>query len=171
MVNKVEVLGRLGADPEVRTLENGTVLARVSVGTNKVWMDKNNQKQEETSWHNITMFGKLAENAQRILQKGSLVYVEGELKYRTVEKDGLKTRYTDINARDFRILTDGRRNENSQTTNDNNVSTQNNYQGGQTRTQVTQQPQATQQTQVTQQTNYSQPQNAMVGGTDDDLPF
>lgn len=170
MVNKVEVLGRLGADPEVRTLENGTVLARVSVGTNKVWMDKNNQKQEETSWHNITMFGKLAENAQRILQKGSLVYVEGELKYRTVEKDGVKTRYTDINARDFRILTDGKRNENPQTTNTNNVATQNNYQGGQGGTQMTQQPQATQQPHVAQ-ANYSQPQNAMVGGTDDDLPF
>ena len=54
------------------------------------------------------MFGKVAENAQKILQKGSLVYVEGELKYRTVEKeDGTKIRYTDINAKDFRILADG----------------------------------------------------------------
>ena len=108
MVNKVEVLGRLGANPEVRVLENGTTLARISVGTNKVWKDKQGNKQEETSWHNITMFGKVAENAQKILQKGSLVYVEGELKYRTVEKeDGSKVRYTDINARDFRILVDG----------------------------------------------------------------
>ena len=114
MVNKVEVLGRLGADPDVKTLDNGTTLARISVGTNKNWTDKNGVKQEETSWHNITMFGKLAENAQRILQKGSLVFVEGELKYRTVERDGSKTRYTDINARDFRILTDGRRNDNAQ---------------------------------------------------------
>ena len=86
MVNKVEVLGRLGANPEVRVLEGGTTLARISVGTNKVWK----------------------ENAQKILQKGSLVYVEGELKYRTVEKeDGTKIRYTDINAKDFRILADG----------------------------------------------------------------
>jgi len=108
MVNKVEVLGRLGANPEVRVLEGGTTLARISVGTNKVWKDKQGVKQEETSWHNITMFGRVAENAQKILQKGSLVYVEGELKYRTVEKeDGTKIRYTDINAKDFRILADG----------------------------------------------------------------
>ena len=114
MVNKVEVLGRLGADPDVKRLDNGTTLARISVGTNKNWTDKSGVKQEETSWHNITMFGKLAENAQRILQKGSLVFVEGELKYRTVERDGTKIRYTDINARDFRILTDGRRNDSQQ---------------------------------------------------------
>ncbi len=144
MVNKVEVLGRLGADPDVRTLDNGTTLARISVGTNKNWTDKNGVKQEETSWHNITMFGKLAENAQRILQKGSLVFVEGELKYRTVEKDGLKTRYTDINARDFRILTDGKRNDSAQAA----------------------APQAAAPQAVA-------PQAATVGagGTDDDLPF
>ena len=152
MVNKVEVLGRLGADPDVKTLDNGTTLARISVGTNKNWTDKNGVKQEETSWHNITMFGRLAENAQKILQKGSLVFVEGELKYRTVENNGTKTRYTDINARDFRILADGRRNENNQAA-----------------TAQAAAPQAAPQAATTQ----AAPQAAAVGvgGTDDDLPF
>ena len=151
MVNKVEVLGRLGADPDVKTLDNGTTLARISVGTNKNWTDKNGVKQEETSWHNITMFGKLAENAQRILQKGSLVFVEGELKYRTVERDGSKTRYTDINARDFRILTDGRRNDNAQSA----------------QTPVAAAPAAA------PAATAAAPAAAAVGvtGTDDDLPF
>ena len=149
MVNKVEVLGRLGADPDVRTLDNGTTLARISVGTNKNWTDKNGVKQEETSWHNITMFGKLAENAQRILQKGSLVFVEGELKYRTVEKDGLKTRYTDINARDFRILTDGKRNDSAQAA----------------------APQAAAPQAAAPQAVAPQAATVGAGGTDDDLPF
>ena len=149
MVNKVEVLGRLGADPDVRTLDNGTTLARISVGTNKNWTDKNGVKQEETSWHNITMFGRLAENAQRILQKGSLVFVEGELKYRTVEKDGLKTRYTDINARDFRILTDGKRNDSAQAA----------------------APQAAAPQAAAPQAAAPQVATVGAGGTDDDLPF
>ena len=154
MVNKVEVLGRLGADPDVRTLDNGTTLARISVGTNKNWTDKNGVKQEETSWHNITMFGKLAENAQRILQKGSLVFVEGELKYRTVEKDGLKTRYTDINARDFRILTDGKRNDSAQAAAPQAAA-----------------PQAAAPQAAAPQAVAPQAATVGAGGTDDDLPF
>ena len=154
MVNKVEVLGRLGADPDVRTLDNGTTLARISVGTNKNWTDKNGVKQEETSWHNITMFGRLAENAQRILQKGSLVFVEGELKYRTVEKDGLKTRYTDINARDFRILTDGKRNDSAQAAAPQAAA-----------------PQAAAPQAAAPQAAAPQVATVGAGGTDDDLPF
>jgi len=152
-VNKVQIVGRLGADPEVMTLEGGTTLARISVGTNKVWTDKDSQKQEETSWHNVTLFGKLGENAGRILQKGSLVYVEGELRYRTVDKDGEKRRYTDINARDFKILADGRRNDSTQAQPEAS-------QQSAPQMQSTPQPQATQ-----------QPVASAVGNTDDDLPF
>lgn len=152
-VNKVQIVGRLGADPEVMTLEGGTTLARISVGTNKVWTDKDSQKQEETSWHNVTLFGKLGENAGRILQKGSLVYVEGELRYRTVDKDGEKRRYTDINARDFKILADGRRNDSTQAQPEAS-------QQSAPQMQSTPQPQAAQ-----------QPVASAVGNTDDDLPF
>lgn len=152
-VNKVQIVGRLGADPEVMTLEGGTTLARISVGTNKVWTDKDSQKQEETSWHNVTLFGKLGENAGRILQKGSLVYVEGELRYRSVDKDGEKRRYTDINARDFKILADGRRNDSTQAQPEAS-------QQSAPQMQSTPQPQASQ-----------QPVASAVGNTDDDLPF
>jgi single-strand DNA-binding protein len=168
MINKVEILGRLGADPEVKVLENGTTLARVSVGTNKSWTDKNGVKQEETSWHSITMFGKLAENAQKILQKGSLVYVEGELKYRTVEDGGDKKRYTDINAKDFRILADGKRNQNP-----NEQMQQPAQQQMQQPAQQQMQQPAQQQMQQPAQQQMQQPaqQQSFVTGTDDDLPF
>jgi single-strand DNA-binding protein len=158
-VNKVQIVGRLGADPEMMTLEGGTVLAKISVGTNKVWTDRNNERQEETSWHNITMFGKLGENAGRILQKGSLVFVEGELRYRTVDKDGEKRRYTDINARDFRILADGRKNDSNE--NQNSAPQQ----------QSAPQQSAPQQPAPQQNQSAPQPATSTVGNTDDDLPF
>lgn len=116
MINKVELIGRLGADPEIKILEGGTRLAKISIGTTESWKDKNSgEKKEETSWHNVTFFGKLAENAELLLQKGSLVYVEGKLKYSNADSpDGTKRKFTDINARDFRILKDGKTREASQ---------------------------------------------------------
>jgi single-strand DNA-binding protein len=112
MINEVRIIGRLGTNPEVKQTQNGGMLAKLSVGTTEVWKDKDGNRQEETSWHNVTLFGKAAENAEKILQKGSLVYIEGKLKYNTVNKeDGSSVKYTDINARDFRILTDGKKSE------------------------------------------------------------
>jgi single-strand DNA-binding protein len=154
MVNKVELLGRLGADPEVKRLENGTVLGKLSLCTTEAWTDNQGNKQEETSWHSIIMFGKLAENAERILQKGSLVYVDGKIKYRKAEIDGVTKYFTDISARDFRILADGKRNGEQ----------------SQQQTSVQQQAPVQQQQSVQQQTPVQQQAPVMVN-TDDDLPF
>lgn len=77
-INKVILIGHLGADPESRDI-NGTVATRFSLATSKTWNDKQGQKQEKTEWHNIKLWGKLAETAQTYLKKGHKVYLEGHL--------------------------------------------------------------------------------------------
>jgi single-strand DNA-binding protein len=94
MLNKVQLIGYLGKDPEVRFLPDGTQVANVSLATTEKWRDKNGDKQERTEWHRCGLFGKLAEIAGEWLKKGSLVYFEGRLATRKwTDKDG-NDRYT-----------------------------------------------------------------------------
>ena len=79
-VNKVILVGRLGKDPEIRSTPGGTSVAKFSLATDDRYTDKNGEKQERTEWHNITMFGKLAEICGQYLRKGKLVYVEGSIR-------------------------------------------------------------------------------------------
>jgi len=82
-VNKVILIGTLGADPEVRYTPNGQAIANISLATNESWKDKNTgQMQEKTEWHRVVVFGKLAEVAGEYLRKGSSVYFEGKLQTR-----------------------------------------------------------------------------------------
>ena len=82
-VNKVILIGTLGADPEVRYMPNGNAVANISLATNESWKDKNTgQMQEKTEWHRVVVFGKLAEVAGEYLRKGSQVYFEGKLQTR-----------------------------------------------------------------------------------------
>lgn len=93
-VNKVILIGNLGKDPEVKTLENGTKVCNFPIATSETWKDKQGQKKEQTEWHNIVLWRSLAEIAERYLGKGSQVYIEGKLRTRQWEdKDGNK-RYT-----------------------------------------------------------------------------
>lgn len=93
-VNKVILVGRLGKDPEVRNLENGAVVANFSIATSESYKDRTTgEKKEITEWHNIVLWRGLAEIAQKYLHKGDMVYVEGKLRTRSWEKEGV-TRYT-----------------------------------------------------------------------------
>ncbi len=93
-VNKVILVGRLGKDPEVRNLENGATVANFTMATSESYKDKvTNEKKEITDWHNIVLWRGLAEIAQKYLHKGDLVYIEGKLRTRSWEKEGV-TRYT-----------------------------------------------------------------------------
>lgn len=93
-VNKVILVGRLGKDPEVRNLENGTAVANFTMATSESYKDKTTgEKKEITEWHNIVLWRGLAEISQRYLHKGDLVYIEGKLRTRSWEKEGV-TRYT-----------------------------------------------------------------------------
>ena len=94
MINKVILVGHLGKDPEVRHLENGSAVATFSVATNENYKDKNGDWQSMTEWHNVVVWRYLAEKAERILKKGSLVYVEGKLTTRKWQDTEGKDRYT-----------------------------------------------------------------------------
>jgi len=93
-VNKVIIVGRLGADPEVKTISTGNTVTRLSVATSDQWTDKEGQKQERTEWHRIVVWGKLAELCGKYLTKGRQVYVEGRLQTRSWEDPQGNKKYT-----------------------------------------------------------------------------
>ena len=96
-VNKVILLGNLGRDAELSHTPSGTALSKVSLATSRKWQDKNSGEwQEETEWHNLVIWGKTAESLTPYLTKGQKIYVEGRIKSRTWEKDGVKHYATDI---------------------------------------------------------------------------
>lgn len=93
-VNKVILVGRLGKDPEVRHLESGASVANFPIATSEVYKDRNTgERKEQTEWHNIVLWRGLADIAEKYLNKGDMVYIEGKLRTRSWEKDGI-TRYT-----------------------------------------------------------------------------
>ncbi len=105
-VNKVILIGNLGADPEVRHLQNGTAVANFRLATSETYKDRNTgEKREQTEWHNIVAWRGLAEITERFLRKGSKVYVEGKLRNRQYQdKDG-NTRYvTEVQADEMTLL-------------------------------------------------------------------
>jgi single-strand DNA-binding protein len=107
-VNKAIVLGNLGQDPEIRSTSSGQMVANLSVATNRVWTDRNGQRQEETEWHRIVAFGKLAEIIEQYLKKGDQVYFEGRLQTRSWEdKSGEKRYTTEIVAQEMQMLGSG----------------------------------------------------------------
>ncbi len=96
-VNKVILVGRCGADPELRTLPSGSQVVNLSVATTETWRDRDNNPQERTEWHRVSMFGNLAEIAGNWLRKGSLVYLEGSLRTRKwVGQDGADRYSTEV---------------------------------------------------------------------------
>ena len=104
-LNKVILIGNLGADPEVRSTSNGSRVATLSLATSRQWKDKAGEKQEKTEWHRVAFFGKLAEIAGEYLKKGSQVYVEGRLQTRKwQDKDGADKYTTEIVADRMQML-------------------------------------------------------------------
>ncbi len=105
MINKVTLIGHLGKDPELRTLENGTAVVNFSVATNESYKDKNGDWQDHTEWHNVVAWRDLAERAEKSLKKGKLVYLEGKLSTRKYTgTDGIERYTTDVVASAFRLL-------------------------------------------------------------------
>lgn len=104
-VNKVILIGNLGKDPDLRNFEGGNVVANFTLATTEVYRDRNGNKVEQTEWHNIAMWGKLAEIAGKILRKGAKVYIEGRIKNRSWEdREGNKKYITEIVAENFTLL-------------------------------------------------------------------
>ena len=104
-LNKAMIIGRLGADPEVRYTQSNTAVATLSIATSERYKDKNGEQQENTEWHRVTAWGRLAEICQEYLKKGALVYIEGPIQTREWEdKEGIKRYTTEIKALSMQML-------------------------------------------------------------------
>ena len=108
-VNKVIIVGRLGADPEIKSVGNQQSVARLSIATSEQWTGKDGQKQERTEWHRVVVWGRQAENCAKHLAKGRQVYVEGRLQTRSWEDQasGQKKYATEIVANTVQFLGGG----------------------------------------------------------------
>lgn len=104
-LNKAQIIGNLGADPEIRSTSSGTRVATLSVATSRSWTDRSGERQEKTEWHRVVCWDKLAEIVERYLKRGDRVYVEGRIEYRQWEGQDGQTRYTtEIRAREMIML-------------------------------------------------------------------
>ncbi|MEJ2005828.1 MAG: single-stranded DNA-binding protein [Cyclobacteriaceae bacterium] len=113
-VNKVILVGRLGKDPEVRHLESGTAVANFPLATSETYKDRNTgERREQTEWHNSVLWRGLAEIAERYLNKGDMVYIEGKLRTRSWEKEGITRYTTEVVADNMTMLGGGSGSSNS----------------------------------------------------------
>jgi single-strand DNA-binding protein len=124
-VNKVIVLGNLGADPELRSSPSGVTTCRLSIATSMNWTDKNSgEKKEKTEWHRVVFFGRSAEVIDQYLKKGQQLYIEGRLQTSKYEKDGIERYSTDIIGESFNFISSsGSASNNNQFANDINQDT------------------------------------------------
>jgi single-strand DNA-binding protein len=106
MINKVILIGRLGKDPELRSTAGGQTVARFSLATDEKFTDRNGEKQERTEWHNIVVWGKLAEICGQYLRKGRLVYIDGSIRSDSWDdkETGQKKYKTEIVAQNMKML-------------------------------------------------------------------
>ena len=104
-VNKVILVGRLGADPEMRYTSDGTAVASFRIATTKKWTNQNGEKEERTEWHRIVAWRRLGEICGEYLSKGRQIYIEGELQTRSWEdKDGIRRWVTEVVASNMQML-------------------------------------------------------------------
>ena len=106
MINKVILIGNVGADPEVRYLDGGVAVARFSLATTEVYNNKNGEQVRQTEWHNIVLWRNLAQIAEKYVKKGMLLYIEGRLRSRNWEDQNGNKRYiTEIYGDNMQMLT------------------------------------------------------------------
>ena len=104
-LNKVQILGRLGRDPELRYTQGGDPVANFSVACGETWKDKSGEKREKTEWFNVVVWGKLAEVFGKYLAKGALAYFEGKLQTRKwTDKEGVEKKTTEVVAHNMIML-------------------------------------------------------------------
>jgi single-strand DNA-binding protein len=105
MINKVILIGNVGKDPEIRHLDNNLVVARFSLATSESYKNKNGERVTNTEWHNLVLWRGLAEIAEKYVKKGSQIYVEGKIRYRSWDdKDGNKRYSTEIDCDSMQLL-------------------------------------------------------------------
>lgn len=113
MLNKLQIIGRVGKEPELRTMQTGEAVASLAVATTEKWRDKvSGEMKEETEWHKVSAFGRLAEIIGDYVKKGSLIYIEGKVKTRKyLDKDGVEKYSTEVKATEMKLLSSNQRDE------------------------------------------------------------
>ena len=104
MLNKVMLIGNLGADPEVRNTNSGSVVANLRVATSSRRKDRDGNWSDQTEWHRVVFFNRLAEIVEQYVKKGTKLYVEGRLQTRSWEQDGVKRYSTEVVANEMQML-------------------------------------------------------------------
>src|SRR5277367_780265 len=107
-LNRVMLLGNLGADPELRVTPGGQAVLKLRLATNETYLDRNNVRQERTEWHRVTVWGRRAEALGKILQKGDSLFIEGQLQTSSYEKNGEKRYSTEVVANNIVLPGRGR---------------------------------------------------------------
>ncbi len=131
MINKVILLGRLGADPELRYTQNRTAVCTLKIATNERRKGADGQWTEHTEWHNVVTFGKTAENCNQYLKKGRQAFIEGKIQTRKYQGDDGKDRYwTEIIAQTVQFVGGGRSDESSYGSSDDSIPAPSSYDSG-----------------------------------------
>ena len=105
MLNRIQLIGRLGKDPEVRYTPDGAMVTNFNLATDEQWKNKAGEKQQKTEWHKIVVFGKLAEICGQYLTKGKLIYLEGKIQTRSWDdKEGVKRYTTEVVGSNMQML-------------------------------------------------------------------
>lgn len=114
MLNRIEIIGHLGRDPEVQTFENGTRMAKTSIATSESWTGKDNEEHTDTQWHNLVWFGKVVDVVEKYLKKGSKIFIEGKSTNRSWENEEGKKQYMhEVIVKNF-IFLDAKSDSNSE---------------------------------------------------------
>ena len=103
-LNKVTLIGNVGKDPEIKTLASGNKVANITLATSERYKDRNGEQKEDTEWHSVQAFGKLADVVERFVHKGSLLYLDGKIRTRSYEADGRTVYRTEILADHIQML-------------------------------------------------------------------
>ena len=103
-LNKVTLIGNVGKDPEIKTFASGNKVASITLATTERYKDRNGEQKEETEWHSVQAFGKLADVVERFVHKGSLLYLDGKIRTRSYEADGRTMYRTEILADHIQML-------------------------------------------------------------------
>lgn len=102
--NSVQLIGRLGKDPEIRNFDSGKKMATFTIATNEIYYNNKGEKVEDVQWHNVVVWGKKADVVENYLKKGSEIAMEGKLINRSYEKDGEKRYITEVNLNELQML-------------------------------------------------------------------
>ena len=103
-LNRVTIIGNVGAEPQIKTFASGNKVANITLATTERYKDRNGEQKEETEWHSVQAFGKLADVVERFVHKGSLLYLDGKIRTRSYEADGRTMYRTEILADHIQML-------------------------------------------------------------------